>query len=339
MNNVTIIIDGQQIEQFFNESVLLSIDQVGAGFSLSCPFFPETQEYRDIFKPFQYQGFELSINDELKITGVVENIVPALTDTTKIVTIQGRSKTGVIVDCTFTKEEQKEFKQATLQEIADIVVLPHSLETEFPDGAGAIFEQAAPDSPMSNKFDFLQNLARQRKLLMSQTPGGKLLFRKAKTTGSPVAELVEGQQGLILSDAEYDSTVRFSSYEGYGQEYGKTDNYAKLEDSNINVVRTTAIQANDTNQGNIEDAVKWAIGADMAASFSIPLGFESWTRPDGQLWAENELITLKAPSLMIYEPKTLLIKSVRFNGGDTQKTVDFELTIPEAYTGEIPTDL
>ena len=352
-DQTTIILDGTRIEQFSDESILLTIDNVGNGFSFNVPFFPGTREYRDLFRPFKYQDVQLYIGENLVLNGTVEKVAPSLTDTSNSVNVQGRSRTGVLVDCTFEKDDTMEFKGAALDEIANTVISKFGLETSFPDGAGAIFEKAGPSSPTSTVFNFLQNLSRQRSLLMSQTPDGKLLFRRAKTSGVPVAELIEGRQGIIISTATYDGTKRFSSYDVFGQEAGKNDNFAKLlasiskkpvevqasqdiTDPSIFAIRPKSIQANDTNQGNIEDAATWALTSGIAASVDIPIGYEGWLRPDGKLWAENELILVQAPSLMIYKPYVMLIKSVNFSSGSDSKSVELGLTIPEAYSGTVP---
>ena len=39
---------------------------------------------------------------------------------------------------------------------------------------------------------------------------------------------------------------------------------------------------------------------------------------------------------MIYKPFVMLIKSVNYKSDAESKTVDFTLTIPEAYSGEVP---
>lgn len=353
-DQTTIIVDGTRIEQFSDESVLLTIDNVGNGFSFNVPFFPGTREYRDLFRPFKYQDLQLYIGGNLVINGTVEKITPSATDTSNSINVQGRSKTGVLVDCTFEKDDTMEFKGAALDEIAETVVSKFGIEASFPDGPGAIFEKAGPSSPTSTIFNFLHNLSKQRSLLMSQTAEGALFFRRAKTAGVPVAELIEGQQGIIISNATYDGTKRFSKYDVFGQEPGKNDNFAQLlaelskkpaetdvsakdvTDSSIFAIRPKSIRANDTNQGNIENVATWTLTSDIAASINIPIGYEGWLRPDGKLWAENELILVQAPSLMIYKPYVMLIKSVGFNSRPDSKSVELRLTIPEAYSGEVP---
>jgi len=109
-----------------------------------------------------------------------------------------------------------------------------------------------------------------------------------------------------------------------------------ITDPSIFAIRPKSIQANDTNQGNIEDAATWALTSDIAASINIPIGYEGWLRPDGELWAENELVLVQAPSLMIYKPYVMLIKSVNFSSRPDSKSVEIGLTIPEAYSGEVP---
>lgn len=353
-DQTTIIVDGTRIEQFSDESVLLTIDNVGNGFSFNVPFFPGTREYRDLFRPFKYQDAQIYIGGNLMINGTVEKISPSLTETSNSINVQGRSKTAVLVDCTFEKDDTMNFQKAALDEIADIVVDKFGFGTSFPNGAGPIFEKAGPSSPISTPFNFLQNLSRQRSLLMSQNPIANLLFRRAKTTGVPVAELIEGQQGVLVSTADYDGTKRFSKYDVFGQEPGKNDNFAQLlasiskkpvevdvsgqdiTDPSIFAIRPKSIQANDTNQGNIENVARWTLTSDIAASINIPMGYEGWLRPDGQLWAEDELILVQAPSIMVYKPFVLSIKSVLFRSLPNAKTVDFTLTIPGAYSGEVP---
>lgn len=335
-DQTNIIIDGVRIEQFSDENILLTIDNVGNGFSFNVPFFPGTKEYRDLFRPFLYQDAQIYIGEDLIINGTVEKISPSVSDTSNSVNVQGRSKTGVIVDCTFEKDENLEFQKMALDEIAATVVNKFGLEVSFPDGAGAMFENAGPDSPTETVFNFLQNLARQRSLLMSQTPDGKLLFRRAKTSGVPVAELIEGHQGILISTAIYDGTKRFSKYDVFGQEPGKNDNSASIEDGSVVILRPKAIKSNDTNQGNIQSVAKWTITSDVAASINSPIGYEGWLRPDGKLWVENELVLVQAPSIMIYKPYVMLIKSVNFNSTADSKTVEFGLTIPGAYSGIIP---
>jgi len=335
-DQTTIIIDGIRIEQFLDENILLTVDNVGNGFSFSMPFFPGTKEYRDLFRPTKYKETQIYIGESLIINGRLEKIAPSLTDTSNSVNVQGRSKTGILVDCTFEKDENLEFQKMALDEIAATVVEKFGLEVSFPDGAGAIFENAGPDSPTETVFNFLQNLARQRSLLMGQTPEGELLFRRAKTSGVPVAELIEGHQGVLVSTAIYDDTKRFSKYDVFGQEAGKNDNAASITDSSIPILRPKSIQGNDTNQGNIKDVATWTITSDIAASINVPIGYEGWLKPDGNLWAENELVLVQAPSIMIYKPYVMLIKSVNFNSTADSKNVEFGLTIPGAYSGVVP---
>lgn len=335
-DQTTIIIEGIRIEQFSDETVLLTIDNVGNGFSFNVPFFPGTKEYRDLFRPFKYQDTQIYIGENLVLNGTVEKITPSVTDTSNSVNVQGRSKTGILVDCTFENGDTMHFEKAALDEIAASVVNKFGLEVSFPDGAGAIFEKAGPDSPTETIFNFLQNLARQRSLLMSQTADGKLLFRRAKTAGVPVAELIEGHQGILVSTASYDGTKRFSKYDVFGQEPGKNDNSASITDGSVVKLRPKSIQGNDTNQGNIKDVATWTITSDIAASIDSPIGYEGWLRPDGLLWAENELVLVQAPSIMIYKPYVMLIKSVNFISTADSKHVEFGLTIPGAYSGIVP---
>ena len=335
-----IVIDGTRLTQFLNETLVLTVDNVGGGFSFETPFFPDTKEYRELFRPFGYQSAQIYIGGNLILNGTVELISPQLSESSNFLNVQGRSKTGVIVDCTFEKADfgggeflanGLEFQSQSLESISKAIVKKFGIGVSFPDGAGAIFETVSPQGATETIFDFLQNLARQRSLLIGQDNLGNLLFRKTKTKGAPIAELSEGHQGILLSQAEYDGTKRFSRYNVFGQSPDITDNFALVEDKTIPILRPKSISANDTNSGNINQSADWALSSDISKSISIPVSYEGWLTPDGELWRDNEFITVTAPSLMIYKPSTLLIKRVTFKGQNDKKITELELTLPEAY--------
>lgn len=337
-DKATLFINSQQVKHFSGLSIEKSIDNVGGGFSFESPFFSDIKIYRELFKPFSYHPVEIHIGGKLVLTGTIEGVSPRVSESSTSVVIQGRSRTGVIVDCTFQKSDfPLQFTKAKLDEIAAKVLEKYKLTASFPDGPGALFEESGPQSPTETVFTFLQNLARQRELLMGERADGNPVFRKANFDGTPVATLVEGQQGITFSEAGYNATSRFSSFDAFGQEAGKNDNFAITEDpALVGIVRPKSVQSNDTNAANIQGVSDWAASAAVAAGINIPLKVVGWLRPDGELWAENDIVTITAPSLMIYKPFPFLIKSLRFDETDTVKVTTFTLTIPGAYSGKLP---
>lgn len=333
-----IFVGTQRITQFANFTLQRSVDSIGANFSFTTPFYPNVKIYRDLFRPFAYPVVTIKINNVLVFTGVLEAISPQLGSSFNTVVLQGRSKASVLVDCTFEKSDfPVQFSQAKLDEISNSVAKKYGISSVFADEIGPLFEEAGPQSPTETVFVFLQNLARQRKLLISEDVNGNLLYRKANVTGKPVAVLKEGDRGVVVSAATYDGQQRFSSFDTFGQEPGKTDNFSRtLDPALTGVIRPKALQANDTNNGNIEDVSKWAATAAVANSIRIPLGLVGWQTPDGDLWEENQIINLTAPSLMIYKPFPFLVTSVTLNETDKDHTASVDLTIPGAYSGTLP---
>lgn len=333
----SVIIGDTPVKQFNNFRLTKAIDRVGSTFSFRVPFYPDDATYRELYKPFTYPRAILKINGETQLTGRVEKLTPSLDDKTEVI-VSGRALPGVLVDVTFQKSDFPiQFEQAALDEIAESVVKNYDFKAVFDDAPGAIFEEAGANTPAQTVFSFLQNLARQRKLLMSQTPDGDLLFRRALTVGAPVAELIEGDVGVVVTTGSYDGTARFSSFDGFGQEPDVNDNYARVVDPALDGIRRPkSLQANDTNSANILEAVEWAASATIANAIDIPLRIAGWTDSAGRIWTENSLITLTAPSIMIYKPFNFLVKSVRFEQDDSQEVTSLGLTIPGAYSGQLP---
>lgn len=333
-----IFINNKRVTQFNNFSITRSLDNVGDTFIFTTPFFPDIRDYRELFRPFAYQSVVVKISGKTILTGNIEAVTPSVSPEQNTVTVQGRSKPGVIVDCTFEKADfPVQFTKLTIDKIAAQVIEKFGFGVRFFDDPGPIFEEVGPQSPGETVFSFIQNLARQRQLLMSSTEGGALLFWRANTEGKPVASLIEGNQGLTVSNAIYNGTARYSRYEVYGQEYGKNDNFSFLEDPELSdVIRPKSGQANNTNASNINDSASWAATTSIAQSIIIPIELEGWTTPDGQLWDANTIITLQAPSLMIYKPFSFLIVSVMLNESIDSRTTSLTLTIPGAYSGKLP---
>ncbi len=338
LSEVKITINAQQIEHFTGFSFTRSIDHVGDSFTFKCPFFPNTLAYRTLFKPFTYQIVRIFIANKLQFTGRIEKVTPQLEESKTVIEVEGRSLTGVLNDVNFEKAVFPiQFTGAKLDEIAAKVLTPFDFKPVFLTDPGALFEEAGPESPNEFIFDFLYNLTRQRRILMSQTVEGNLLFRKAVTAAPPVAKLNEGQQGLLISKGVYDSTKRFSSFDLFGQEPGLNDNYARVTDPTITTTyRPKSAIANDTNAGNILESAQWLASTSIAEAIDIPISIEGWFKQGGALWVENEIIQLKAPSIMIYNPFTFLIKSVRFYQNATQDMTALNVTLPGAYSCEAP---
>jgi len=338
LDTLDVYVSDQKLRFFSGFSLMDSIDEVGGSFGFTSPFFPESRAYRDLFKPFKYQRVRIDIGGDRVFTGRVESVDPSASESSSEVAIAGRSLPGVLVDVTFEYDDfPLQFTSAGLKEIADKLVAGYDFAAVFESSPGAIFSEAGPTSPTETIFIFIQNLARQRQLLMGQTAAGDLLFRRAVSSGRVVAVLKEGQQGVIVSGANYNGAARFSSIESFGQEYGVNDNYSRAVDRALaGVRRPKAIQANDTNEANISQSAEWALSAQIAEAITVPLQVEGWRDPNRKLWSVNTLLNLTAPSIMIYKPFTFLIKSVTFKRDDNKDITELALTIPGAYSGKLP---
>ena len=336
-NNLQIFIDGEELKHFTGFSLSQSLDVVGDMFGATFPFYPDEKKYRDLFRPFEYQRVVIHINGKKIFTGRLEQTVPALTPRDATVVASGRSLPGKIVDVTFEHGDTLQFTQAKLDEIVAQVLARYDFKAVFANDPGAIFEEAGPSSLAETLFRFIQNLAKQRRLLMGQDAEGNLLFRRAITSGPVVAELVEGQEGLTLSTATYDGTARYSSFDVFGQEPGVNDNYARVVDPALDGIhRPLSVQANNNNAGSIIESANWIASAGIARSVTIPVELAGWTRPDGELWSENTLLTLQAKSIMLYRSSTYLITRVLFKRNGATDTTKLDLAIPGAYSGTMP---
>jgi prophage tail gpP-like protein len=292
-DDLQVFISDEIVEHFSAFSFSVSIDQVGEPFGFTVPFFPDKPEYRELYRPCKFRPVRIELNGDLKYTGEIQMLQPVLAEDKSTVQVSGRSKPSTIIDTTFEKDDcPLQFSQKNLQQIANVVLQKHSFGATFEGALGAIFEEAGAESPTETKLSFLHNLAEQRKFLMSQTASGDLLFRRAKTTGAPVATIVEGDGGRItIARATYDDSKRFSLFDVFGQEPGTPDNFARIIDKSLSgKYRPKSVQSNDTNAANITEAAKWIAAASVADAIKIPFDVDGWTDDNDEiLKAKKEL--------------------------------------------------
>lgn len=315
--------------------------------TINAPFEPDNPDHRALFQPFGYQRTELTVGGEKVFDGLVMGVVPSLSEDGRVVTLTCYSRPGPLLDCSPSpKSLPLEFKKVALSTIVQKVIEPFGLTAEFPDGEGAAFDKVVIGAE-DKVFDSFVNLAKQRNLVISNTTDGALLFQRSVTSGREVAKIREEDGGPLLSivpvfdpQALYSDVVGLLNIivsENAIQEYlGNSTKISKQisiknEFMPPNVLRPFVFKA------DAETDVNAKFGRMFSEAIAYDLMVDSFRDQNGNLWAPNTLVSVLAPSVMIYEPFIFLIKSVRFSS--SPRTAVLKLVIPQAYAGEAPEKL
>lgn len=329
-DDLTILIDGLEL-QVESANIAKRIDAGAFGWVVTIQWEPGADPELDRrLRPYAYSPAEVYIGNDLIIGGFVYTVAPDF-GKRKEMRIDGWSPTADIIDSNL--QPPYEAAQITLRQRAEEVVQPFGLNVIYDVNEDELFDRVTA-KPTEKVFAHLTKLAAQRGILVTTTPIGDVRFVRA-ATGPIVASLVEGQSPALEWSAEYNGRLRFSHYRAIGQSPGNSAKSATSQDTGVPRTRFKTFNANDATDGNIQTSADWKRSKQLANSLATELPVEGWLTPDGDLWRENTLVTVVAPSLFLSDGFTFLLRGVEFDLSPTKgKTTILSLVPPQAYTGE-----
>ena len=267
------------------------------------------------------------------MTGYAEHISAPLSEGGRMITIQGRSLPGQLVDCSI--DGPLEYSGLALSTIARQLASPFGIsiradnDTNPLDLARAEYGQTVAD--------FLNSLAAPRLLLLNSSYSGQLVISWGKTLKDKpvVAELTEGSGGIISIESTFDDTRLFSVYKAATQFAGEADIVGQSRDPSVKLYRPRLVSVGETDQGPDTTARRLRCEAE-AAAFSVSVVLSGWRRPDGARWAERQAVTLVAPSAMLKTRAKYIIAECALSLTAQGQTTALRLVLPETYAGEAP---
>ena len=330
---IRLVIDGQDLSGWTGATIDMSIATIADAFSLSAPFDPADSKIRSLLRPFAYQEIMLYIGDEPLLTGILESVEGTIESGERTLTIQGRSKTGQIVDCSI--DGPLEHSGLTLAAIARQVCRPFGVTVRADTDSPAIEHARAEYG--ETVASYLGRLAAVRNILLGSSFKGELILASAVALKSaPVrASLVEGTAPVLSVRASFDSTSRFSRYRAATQFAGEPDIIGTVTDPAIKLTRPRLALVPDSDIDPNQTAARLRAEANVKA-ITATVTVAGWKRPDGERWSERQAVTLKAPSAMLPTETAWIISSASYKLDASGQSVTLDLVLPETYAGENP---
>lgn len=335
---VSIEVAGQRISGWTGTTIEQAIDNCADGFSISMPFDPDREDLRERFRPFKYQPCKIYIDDQLIITGSIDKIEPTDSVDGQTVTIQGRNKTGVIVDCYI--DDRFQFNELRLADVLIQLTKKYGIEVHYINNTNPIQECAA--EPGQKIFAFAAKLAEGFGLLLSSDELGRLIISYPPKAGTPVASIVAGQSPYIGGSGSYDGSARFSRYKVVGSDYGNpgvvgiandplTDSLGKP------IYRRSVETLGSSSTDDVQTAANHKRALALAGAARVSVTVSGWRDSNGALWQKGATITLLAPSLMVYTETVFVVAGVTLRIDETQgKVTDLRLVLPQTFEDKMP---
>jgi prophage tail gpP-like protein len=237
-DRVSLIVNGKVYSGWKNAKIDLGIEQLAGAFSL---------EVSDIW-PDQIESWSiapgdsctLKIGNDTVITGYIDSVATQEDANTHTINVQGRDKTGDLVDCSTTP---REWANQTFEIIANEIMKPFGVplltQVDTADGGyqmkkagklktppkfaltggGHLPRKAA--NPGETVHKLLERLAKIQGVLLISDGLGNLMVTQPGLNGKADDSLVQGQN-LLKVDVEYSFANLFSQVTVKGQAHGAT---------------------------------------------------------------------------------------------------------------------
>jgi prophage tail gpP-like protein len=334
---VTLFANGLVFDGWETVAVTRSLNSAAASFDLGVvdPWTEEGTPWR--LNPGD--SIFLHVGKKSLIKGHIDEVAPSITAASRSLSVNGRSLTGDIVDC--SAEGANEFNSLPLDTIAKKLCAPFKINPIFRAPAGAAF-------PKFNirlgetVFEILDRLARERALLIYPDFDGNLIFDRAGTKRAP-SEIRQGQNVLSASGPRNFSN-RFSKYTVYGQAPGTKGSEedargAKGTASDAGVSRyrpLVIVSENSLTTSGAKDRAKYEAAVRAAKASVLSVDLYGWAMENGELWDINQIVAVDIPYLGARDD--YLIDEVVYRKSGQGTIATLKLIRPDAYlfSSDIP---
>lgn len=331
-DQVSIFVGNENLTIWDRITITRRLDSLDT-FALSAPNNPK-------LRPLSYEPTAISVGSVPLFTGWLVDVTPQVQANRNTDEVSGYSLPGLLNDCMMPSTAYPiEYNEQPLALIAQNVLNPFSLAAQFEEVEATPFEFVSLDVT-DRVLPWLTKLAQQRKLVIGSTPLGQLAFRRP-AKGVPVAKLTEGTSPLTSISPQFDPQRYYSSVTGVqpalvglpGQTYTVRNPFAGV------APRPYVYQVDDVIEGDVKAAVETKAALMFAKAATYRVVVNTWRTPAGQLWEPGDTVQLGAPSAKVDSAYDFLIRSVSFTASRSGRTAELELIIPEAFSGEIPSEV
>jgi prophage tail gpP-like protein len=309
-------INGKEFSEFNALRLSYAIDSGCAAFSFDTIFNPSKGLSNDI-KPFGNEPIKIIYKDEYVFIGILEKITTGYSNSGSNINIQGRSKSGILLD---TQVKGNHLANSTIEVLSQTFGF-----TEIKEKTKEIFPLFDWNSG-DNAFDIISKYAAQKGLWAVPRFDGSLEFINFNKLTDPKISIQDGKENVLSITATYDVTKRFSEYVGF-----KKSQQKKILDNTISNRGSKYFRADDNN-GDLGKVAELGRSKSISESMTFSVVLSTWEW-DKKLFQPGILINLISPMNLIYKESKFCIKQVDFTYDiNSGYVTELQLCLPSVFT-------
>ena len=136
--------------------------------------------------------------------------------------------------------------------------------------------------------------------------------------------------------AKFEGRKRFQSWRVTCQTPNKTEKKVGIsKDNNVPIARFKNVTVDNSTVGDIQNTADWVRSKSFKDALTIPFPQPSWFDPNGNLFMENTIVTVRSITLGVPNGFNFLIRQVDYTSSIDGDTCVLHLVPPQVYTGEV----
>jgi prophage tail gpP-like protein len=283
---------------------------------------------------------EVRINGELMITGYIDMYEPETTEDESFIRVEGRDKTGDLVDCSAI-HKTGQWRGVKLEQLVRDIAAPFGITVKIAPGLdqGDTFKSFALEDG-EKAFEAIDRACRLRAVLCTSTPAGEVLLTDAGTEAAGAA-IEEGVNARRFR-ATHTWKERYSQITLKAQTPGDDDEYgaaaaqlkATAKDAEIDRYRPLVVMADhSTSSASLKERAAWEVKVRMGRGKRGTCTVVGWrTGKDGvggELWRPNTTTPIKSERMNL--DLTMLIVGCTYTLSEEGAFTEITFARPEAF--------
>lgn len=301
--NVELLVDGRRFGGWKRVVVHRSIEKVAGGFVMEV-----THRWPGVDVPVglrEGRPCEVLVDGETLIGGYIDMYEPELTDHTSFIRVEGRDRTGDLVDCSAVYKGGQ-WRGVMLEKIVRDIAAPFGIALVVAEDLdqGDTFTSFSLEEG-EKAFDAIDRACRLRAVLCTSSPKGDLMLTTASDDEAGAA-LIEGENVKRIR-ATHTWAERFSSItvkaQAPGSDHAYGDSAAHLKgqakDAQIDRYRPLVVLADQhTSAKMLAERAQWEVNVRMGRGKRGTCTVTGWRTGrdgmEGPLWLPNTIAHVRS---------------------------------------------